>query len=114
MPTGVNPAQLDLVSGLNGTGALLSVGGQTSFNQGWNQQFDTTFTNNAPYASVSVDVGDLNIDASVRHEIFRGTGWAQGSTGVTVGNTAVTTDRSANCKQPHPDAGDCPRPNLRL
>ncbi|MBN8806646.1 MAG: TonB-dependent receptor [Sphingomonas sp.] len=82
--TGRNPAQLDLVSGPNGTGNLLAVGGQTGFNQGWNQQFDATFTDNAPYADLSLDIGNLNIDGSIREEFFHGSGWAQGSSGTAV------------------------------
>jgi len=82
--TGSNPAELDLVSGLNGAGNLLSAGGQTGFNQSWNQQFDLTFTDNAPYADLNVDLGRLNLDASIREEIFSGNGWAQGSTGTPV------------------------------
>jgi len=88
--TGSTPAELDLVSGLNGTGNLLSVGGQTGFNQGWNQQFDLTFTDNAPYADLNVDVGRLNLDASIREELFSGSGWAQGSTGAAVGTANVS------------------------
>ena len=79
--TGKNPAELDLVNGLNGTGNLLAVGGQSQFNAGWNQQFDLTFTNNAPYADLNVDIGDLNLDGSIREEFFQGSGWAQGSSG---------------------------------
>jgi outer membrane receptor protein involved in Fe transport len=87
--TGDNPAQLDLVSGLNGTGNLLAAHGQTGFNQGWNQQFDITFTDNAPYADLNVDIGDLNLDGSVREEIFHGAGWAQGSSGTAIGQASV-------------------------
>ncbi|MFM5918320.1 MAG: hypothetical protein ACKOOL_12430, partial [Novosphingobium sp.] len=87
--TGNSPAQLDLVSGLNGTGTLLSASGQTSFNQGWNQNFDTSFTINAPYANLSVDVGQLNLDGSIREEFFQGSGWAQGSSGNVAGTRAI-------------------------
>jgi outer membrane receptor protein involved in Fe transport len=87
--TGNNPAELDLVSGLNGTGNLLAVGGQSQFNAGWNQQFDVTFTDNAPYADLNLDVGNLNLDGSVREEIFQGNGWAQGSSGNPIGNASV-------------------------
>jgi outer membrane receptor protein involved in Fe transport len=91
--TGINPAQLDLVSGLNGTGNLLSAYGQTGFNQGWNQQFDTTFTDNAPYGDLSLDIGNLNLDGSIREEIFQGSGYAQGSSGNPIRNvTVVQTD----------------------
>ncbi len=88
--TGSNPAQLDLVSGLNGTGNLLAASGQTGFNQGWNQQFDLTFTNNAPYADLNIDIGNLNLDASIREEIFAGSGWAQGSTGNPIGTAKIS------------------------
>jgi outer membrane receptor protein involved in Fe transport len=88
--TGSTPAELDLVSGLNGTGNLLAAGGQSGFNEGWNQQFDITFTDNAPYADLNVDVGKLNLDGSIREEIFAGNGWAQGSTGAAIGTRNVT------------------------
>jgi outer membrane receptor protein involved in Fe transport len=94
--TGNNPAELDLVGGLGllvnpgGTSNLLAAGGQTGFNQGWNQQFDLTFTDNAPYLDLNVDVGDLNLDASVREELFQGSGWAQGSSGHPLGYVAPT------------------------
>ncbi len=48
---GSTPAELDLISGpalLADGGNLLCAGGQCGFNGGWNQQFDMTFTNNAP------------------------------------------------------------------
>ncbi|MGB8693874.1 MAG: TonB-dependent receptor [Steroidobacteraceae bacterium] len=86
---GKNPAELDLVSGLNGTGNLLAVGGQTGFNAGWNQQFDITFTNNAPYVDLNLDIGGLNLDASVREEIFQGNGYAQGSSGNKINDVSV-------------------------
>jgi outer membrane receptor protein involved in Fe transport len=88
--TGKSPAQLDLVSGLNGTGTLLSASGQTGFNAGWNQQFDATFTDNAPYANLSLDIGNLNLDASIREEFFQGSGSAQGSSGAAIRNVTVT------------------------
>jgi outer membrane receptor protein involved in Fe transport len=88
--SGSNPAELDLVSGLNGTGNLLAAGGQTGFNQSWNQQFDLTFTDNAPYADLNFDVGALNLDASIREELFSGNGWAQGSTGNPIGTAKVS------------------------
>ena len=95
--TGRSPAELDLVSGLNGTGNLLSVGGQSQFNGGWNQQFDITFTNNAPYADLNFDIGQLNLDASIREEFFSGNGWAQGSSGNPIGNASVVqTDPRTN------------------
>jgi outer membrane receptor protein involved in Fe transport len=95
--SGNSPAQLDLVSGLNGTGNLLSIGGQTGFNAGWNQKFDATFTASSPYADLNLDIGDLNLNASGRYETFRGTGTAQGSTGNAVGNvTIVQNDPRTN------------------
>ncbi len=88
--TGNSPAQLDLVSGLNGTGNLLSIGGQTGFNAGWNQKFDATFTDNAAYADLNLDIGDLNLNASGRQEWFHGSGSAQGSTGNPVGSVTIS------------------------
>jgi outer membrane receptor protein involved in Fe transport len=97
--TGSNPAELDLVSGLNGTGNLLAAGGQTGFNQGWNQQFDLTFTDNAPYADLNVDLGNLNLDGSVREEFFQGSGWAQGSSGTAIGQASVVQTDPRTGKQ---------------
>jgi len=104
--TGVNPAELDLVSGLNGTGNLLAAGGQSGFNQGWNQQFDLTFTDNAPYADLNVDLGNLNLDGSVREEFFQGSGWAQGSSGNPLGaTTANPLGNQASVVQTDPRTG---------
>ncbi|MFC3174963.1 TonB-dependent receptor [Novosphingobium bradum] len=86
---GGNPAELALVSGPNGTGDLLSAGGITRYNAGWNQHFDTTFTLDAPYANLALDLGAVTLDGSLRQELFRGRGWAQGSTGATLGTIAV-------------------------
>jgi outer membrane receptor protein involved in Fe transport len=97
--TGINPAELDLVSGLGGTGNLLAAGGQTGFNQGWNQQFDLTFTDNAPYADLNVDLGNLNLDGSVREEFFQGSGWAQGSSGTAITETPVVQTDPRTGKQ---------------
>ncbi len=95
--SGNNPAELDLVQGVGGTGALLAAGGQSGFNAGWNQQFDITFTDNAPYADLNFDIGDLNLDASVREEFFAGNGYAQGA-GKSLPNASVvqTDPRNGN------------------
>jgi outer membrane receptor protein involved in Fe transport len=97
--SGVDPAELDLVSGLNGTGNLLAAGGTSGFNQGWNQQFDLTFTDNAPYADLNVDVGNLNLDGSVREEFFQGSGWAQGSSGTAISQASVVQTDPRTGKQ---------------
>ncbi len=96
---GSNPAELDLVSGLNGAGNLLAAGGTSGFNQGWNQQFDLTFTDNAPYADLNVDLGNLNLDGSVREEFFQGSGWAQGSSGAAITQTPVVQTDPRTGKQ---------------
>jgi outer membrane receptor protein involved in Fe transport len=87
---GSTPAELAFVDGAIGTGNLLCVGGQCGFNGGWNQQFDATFTNNAPYLDLNFDIGKLNLDASVREEFFHGSGYAQGSSGHPLGYVAPT------------------------
>ncbi len=89
---GSTPAELDLISGpalLTDGSNLLCAGGQCGFNQGWNQQFDATFTDNAPYIDLNTDIGKLNLDASVREEFFQGSGYAQGSSGHAIGNASV-------------------------
>ena len=97
--SGNNPAELDLVSGLGGAGNLLAAGGQTGFNAGWNQQFDLTFTDNAPYADLNMDLGNLNLDGSVREEFFQGSGWAQGSSGTAIAETPVVQTDPRTGKQ---------------
>ncbi len=84
--SGKNPAELDFVSS---TGNLLSAGGQYGFNAGWNQQFDITFKDEAPYANLNFDIGDLNLDGSVREEFFSGNGYAQGSSGSAIKQASI-------------------------
>ena len=83
-------------------GNLLAAGGQTGFNESWNQQFDLTFTDNAPYLDLSTDIGDFNLDGSIREEFFSGTGWAQGSSGNPIGTASVvqTDPRTLTAAQP--------------
>lgn len=68
-------APIDL---LNAAGNLLSANGFTGYNNNWGgccaRTYDYTFTDNAPYADFIFDVGKFELDASIRHDINRGTG----------------------------------------
>ena len=68
-------APIDL---LDSAGNLLSANGFTGYNNNWGgccaRTYDYTFTDNAPYADFIFDVGKFELDASVRHDINKGTG----------------------------------------
>lgn len=63
---------------LDAAGNLLSANGFTGYNNNWGgccaRTYDYTFTDNAPYADFIFDVGKFELDASVRHDINKGTG----------------------------------------
>jgi outer membrane receptor protein involved in Fe transport len=77
--SGSNPAQLDLFSGPNGTGTQLTAAGQSGFNNNWGaRQYDVSYTDDAPYLSISDKIGDFNFDASLRYDSVHAAGWAEG------------------------------------
>lgn len=89
---GKNPAQLDLFSGPNGTGVQLTAAGQAGFNDNWgtccSRTYDLTYVDDAGYLSLDYLIGKFDIDASVRQDHLKASGWAQG--GVTGPNVTVS------------------------
>lgn len=63
---------------LDSAGNLLSANGFTGYNNNWggccSRTYDYTFTDNAPYADLILDVGKFELDASIRHDINHGSG----------------------------------------
>ncbi len=90
--TGSNPAQLDLFTGANGTGAQLTAAGQAGFNNNWGnccaRAYHLTYTDDAPYASLNYNGDGLDLDASVRYDSVKASGYALG--GVAGPNVSVT------------------------
>ncbi|WP_332752593.1 TonB-dependent receptor domain-containing protein [Sphingomonas sp. RB1R13] len=87
--TGTNPAQLDLFST---TGTQLSAFGQSGFNNNWGdccaRSVDLKYTDTAPYFSLNVNGGGLDLDASVRFDDLAARGTA--AKGVPGPNFTVT------------------------
>ena len=85
--TGNNPAMLDPV-GTNGN--LLAVNGQAGYNNNWGtggccaETYDLDYSINAPYADLSLDYGQFNLDGSIREEMFdmNGTQYSGGANSV--------------------------------
>ena len=92
--TGRNPAQLDLFSGANGTGTQLTAAGQAGFNDNWGnccaRQYDLNYVDTAPYLSLDFVTGPFDIDASIRQDSVKASGWAQG--GVAGPNITVSDE----------------------
>ena len=72
---GDNPSPIDL---LNASGNLLSANGGTGYNNNWGgccaRTYDYTFTDTAPYADLILDIGQFQLDGSIRHDINHGSG----------------------------------------
>jgi outer membrane receptor protein involved in Fe transport len=62
----------------NGAGTALTTAGLTGYNNQWGgccaRDIDANFTTNAPYLSLSMETGDLNVDAGFRRESFTANG----------------------------------------
>ena len=92
-----NPAQLNLFSGANGTGQQLTVMGQAGYGNNWGnccaRAYDLDVVDTAPYFDARWDRDALHLDASVRQDSVKVTGWAEGGvalpSGVTVGGVTV-------------------------
>jgi outer membrane receptor protein involved in Fe transport len=80
--TGDNPAQLDLFSGSNGAGAQLTAAGQAGFNDNWgsccSRSYDLSYIDDAGYLALDYLVGQFDIDASLRQDSMKASGWARG------------------------------------
>jgi outer membrane receptor protein involved in Fe transport len=88
---GNNPSQLDIY---DTAGNQLSVAGQYGFNNNWGaccaRDYDYSYTDSAPYASLDYDSKLFNLDGSVRFETVTASGSGRASTG-TATNTVVPT-----------------------
>ena len=92
-----NPAQLNLFSGANGTGQQLTVMGQAGYGNNWGnccaRAYDLDVVDTAPYIDLGWDRDALHLDANVRQDSVKVTGWAEGGVsvpgGVTVGGVNV-------------------------
>ena len=82
--SGSNPVPIDL---LDAHGNLLTANGYMGYNNNWGaccaRTYDYTFTDNAPYADLILDVAKFELDASIRHDINHGSGAGTNSSGVT-------------------------------
>lgn len=80
--SGNNPAMLNLY---DASGNLLTANGIAGYGNNWGgccaRTYDYTFTDNAPYASVNIDGGKWQLDASIREDFNHGQGTGQASTG---------------------------------
>jgi len=78
-----------LIDLYNGAGAALTTAGLTGYNNQWGaccaRDIDAKFTTDAPYLSLNVAAGNLDIDAGVRHEQFKANGRYAGSKKLTNG-----------------------------
>lgn len=86
---GNNGAVIDV---LNGAGAALTTAGLTGYNNQWGccaRDIDASFTTDAPYLSLSMQAGNLDVDAGVRRETFT-------SKGTYVGGTSRAFDVDGN------------------
>jgi outer membrane receptor protein involved in Fe transport len=89
---GSNPAQLNLFTGANGTGQALTVMGAAGYGNNWGnccaRAYDLDVVDTAPYVDLSWDRDALHLNASVREDTVKVTGYAEG--GITVpGGTTV-------------------------
>jgi outer membrane receptor protein involved in Fe transport len=95
---GKNGAIIDV---FNGAGAALTTAGLTGYNNQWGccaRDIDASFTTNAPYLSLSLQAGDLDVDAGVRRETFasKGTYVAGTSRAFDVNGDGTTTGAENN------------------
>ena len=79
MEVGRNGALIDVY---NAAGAALTTGGLTGYNNQWGaccaRDIDAKFTTDAPYLSLNLATGPLDLDAGVRREQFRSDGHYSG------------------------------------
>ena len=94
-----HPSQFnDTITGVpidlyNAAGNQLTANGYSGYNNNWgsccSRTYDYTYTDNAPYADLIVDVSQFELDASIRHDINHGSG--AGTQGSGVAHTLVQT-----------------------
>ncbi len=76
-----NSVPLDAFSGPNGTGTLLSSNGQTGYNNQWGgccggRVYNLDYTDDAPYMNVGANFGGLDLDASIRFDSVKASGYS--------------------------------------
>jgi outer membrane receptor protein involved in Fe transport len=101
MEAGQNGALIDVY---DATGQALTTAGLTGYNNQWGaccaRDIDARFTTDAPYLSLSLATGKLDLDAGIRHETFRADGHYSGSKklpgGLDVNGDGVITGAEKN------------------
>lgn len=77
-----NPAQLDL---FDAAGNQLTANGVAGFNDNWGdccaRDYDLEYTNTAPYVALDLEIDDFVVDASVRRDTIKATGYTVKSSG---------------------------------
>jgi outer membrane receptor protein involved in Fe transport len=90
---GSNPAGLNLLST---TGQLLTLNGVSGYNTAWGAPVDRAYNisaaDTAPYLNMNWENGPLQLDAGLRHDQLKVTGWAQSASAAT---TKVSTVNGA-------------------
>ena len=83
MEVGRDGRLIDLYDGVGGAGAALTTAGLTGYNNQWGaccaRDINASFTTDAPYLSLSLAAGNLDIDGGVRRESFKVNGRYAGS-----------------------------------
>jgi outer membrane receptor protein involved in Fe transport len=95
MEVGRNGAVIDVY---DAGGAALTSAGLTGYNNQWGccaRDINAQFTTDAPYLSLNLASGPVDVDAGVRHETFRARGTYAGHTGVP-GGLDVNGDGTIN------------------
>ena len=115
MEVGVNGRLLDLYDGVGGAGAALTTAGLTGYNNQWGaccaRDINATFTTDAPYLSLNVGTGNLDIDAGVRREAFKVNGRYAGSKKL-AGGLDVNGDGVINGAEKNVYVADTANPGL--
>lgn len=75
---GSKGALIDIYSGAGNAAAALTTMGLTGFNNNWGdccaRQVNATWTTTAPYASLNAEVGNWDLDGSIRRDSVKATG----------------------------------------
>ncbi|MER2491760.1 TonB-dependent receptor [Catenovulum sediminis] len=83
--SGDNPAMLEL---LDDNGNQLTANGIAGYSDAWGnccaREVDLAYTDTAPYISLDLDTDMFTVDASVRRDTVKASGWAVGSSGTPI------------------------------
>lgn len=87
---GKNPAALNLVST---TGQLLTLNGVSGYNTAWGASVDRAYNisaaDTAPYLNMNWEKGPLQLDAGVRYDQMKVTGWAESASNATTTTSMI-------------------------